>query len=111
MAGSPPHSPRAITQADEKGAKAPSVADGGGDAAEFINIKVVDQNSSEVYFKLKRITPLQKLMDAYCTRQGLQASQVRFLFDGARVRGEQTPKELQMETDDMIDCVIAQVGG
>ncbi|KAL2808776.1 hypothetical protein BJX63DRAFT_408094, partial [Aspergillus granulosus] len=66
----------------------------GGDApapaTEHLNIKVTD-NNNEVFFKIKRTTQLKKLMDAFCDRQGKQPSTVRFLFDGTRVRPEDTP--------------------
>lgn len=62
-----------------------------GDApVEHLNIKVTD-NNNEVFFKIKRSTQLKKLMDAFCDRQGKQLSTVRFLFDGTRVRPEDTP--------------------
>jgi small ubiquitin-related modifier len=57
---------------------------------EHLNIKVTD-NNNEVFFKIKRSTQLKKLMDAFCERQGKQLSTVRFLFDGTRVRPEDTP--------------------
>ncbi|KAL7661423.1 SUMO protein smt3 [Aspergillus niger] len=59
-------------------------------AVEHLNIKVTD-NNNEVFFKIKRTTQLKKLMDAFCERQGKQPSTVRFLFDGTRVRPEDTP--------------------
>jgi len=31
----------------------------------------VSQDSNEVFFKIKRTTPLRKLMDAYCQRNSL----------------------------------------
>jgi hypothetical protein len=36
---------------------------------------------------------------------------VRFLFDGARISHDQTPKDLDMEDGDAIDAVVEQVGG
>jgi hypothetical protein len=70
------------------------MADAAGDGApapvEHLNIKVTD-NHNEVFFKIKRTTQLKKLMDAFCERQGKQASTVRFLFDGTRVRPEDSP--------------------
>ncbi|CAG8279006.1 unnamed protein product [Penicillium salamii] len=59
-------------------------------ATEHLNIKVTD-NNNEVFFKIKRSTQLKKLMDAFCDRQGKQPSTVRFLFDGTRVRPEDSP--------------------
>lgn len=64
--------------------------EGGAAPTEHLNIKVTD-NNNEVFFKIKRSTQLKKLMDAFCDRQGKQMSTVRFLFDGTRVRPEDTP--------------------
>ena len=50
-------------------------------------------------------------MRAFCTRQGVAMESVRFLFDGNRIRENQTPNELEMEDGDSIDVVVAQVGG
>lgn len=61
---------------------------------EHLNIKVTD-NNNEVFFKIKRTTQLKKLMDAFCERQGKQLSTVRFLFDGTRVRPEDTPDSVR----------------
>ena len=46
----------------------------GGADAQHINIKVKAQDGTEIFFKIKRTTQLKKLMDAYCTRQGLSAN-------------------------------------
>lgn len=62
---------------------------------EHLNIKVTD-NNNEVFFKIKRTTTLKKLMDAFCDRQGKQPSTVRFLFDGTRVRPEDTPDTVRL---------------
>lgn len=70
---------------------APPAGDGGAPAAsEHLNIKVTD-NNNEVFFKIKRSTQLKKLMDAFCDRQGKTPNSVRFLFDGTRVQGTDTP--------------------
>lgn len=45
-------------------------------------------------FKIKRQTVLKKLMDAYCERQGKSFESLRFLYDGERIRPEQTPEEV-----------------
>jgi len=66
----------------------------GGDAAppaEHLNIKVTD-NNNEVFFKIKRSTKLEKLMNAFCERQGKSVSSVRFLFEGQRVQATDTPE-------------------
>ena len=62
---------------------------------EHINLKVVAPDGNEVYFKCKMTTPLQKLMHAFCNRQGHQMNSVRFLFDGERLRPDQTPADVR----------------
>ncbi|MBE3046054.1 hypothetical protein IMZ48_26640 [Candidatus Bathyarchaeota archaeon] len=62
----------------------------GAPAVEHLNIKVTD-NNNEVFFKIKRNTRLEKLMRAFCDRQGKKMESVRFLFEGARVQTEDTP--------------------
>ncbi|OLP91593.1 Ubiquitin-like protein SMT3 [Symbiodinium microadriaticum] len=53
--------------------------------------------SRKVQFKIKKTTPLRKLMDAYCSRLGLQASQVRFMVDGERIAADDTAEKLGLE--------------
>ncbi|CDW73774.1 ubiquitin-like protein smt3 [Stylonychia lemnae] len=84
-------------------------AAGGGDP--HINIKVKSQDGTEIYFKIKRTTQLKKLMDAYCTRQGLSINQCRFIFDGERLKDDDTPDKLEMENGDEIDVMVEQTGG
>eukprot|EP00475_Leptophrys_vorax_P033703 TRINITY_DN5341_c0_g1_i1.p1 TRINITY_DN5341_c0_g1~~TRINITY_DN5341_c0_g1_i1.p1 ORF type:complete len:113 (-),score=42.97 TRINITY_DN5341_c0_g1_i1:182-520(-) len=80
-------------------------------SSEHLNLKVKSQDGSSVYFKVKKTTQLRKLMEAYCKRVGKETSEVRFLFDGQRIEGDQTPQELEMEDDDEIDAMVAQTGG
>jgi len=87
---------------------------GGQDApppvTEHLNIKVTD-NNNEVFFKIKRSTKLEKLMNAFCDRQGKQLSTVRFLFDGQRVRPEDSPDSLDMADGDTLEVHQEQIGG
>jgi len=75
-----------------------------------INLKVVAQDGNEMFFKLRRSTRMQKLMAAYCERQGVDRQTVRFLFDGERLRDTQTPEGLEMEDGDVIDVMMEQMG-
>ncbi|XP_012920795.1 small ubiquitin-related modifier 2-like [Heterocephalus glaber] len=54
---------------------------------DHINLKVAGQDGSVVQFKIKRHTPLSKLMKAYCEAQ------------------------LEMEDEDTIDVFQQQTGG
>jgi small ubiquitin-related modifier len=67
-----------------------------GAGAEHLNIKVTD-NNNEVFFKIKRSTKLEKLMNAFCERQGKSLTSVRFLFEGQRVQPTDTP--------DTVSCI------
>mmetsp|Transcript_47659 Transcript_47659/g.152743 ORF Transcript_47659/g.152743 Transcript_47659/m.152743 type:complete len:93 (-) Transcript_47659:96-374(-) len=78
---------------------------------QHINIKVKGQDGNEVFFKIKRSTQLKKLMGAYCDRQSQSLESIAFLFDGKRLRPEQTPDELDMEDGDEVDAMLHQTGG
>lgn len=54
------------------------------------------QDGNEVFFRIKRSTQLKKLMNAYCDRQSVDFNSIAFLFDGRRLRGEQTPDEVPL---------------
>merc|ERR1711902_41409 len=78
--------------------------------SEHLNIKV-KQDDSEIVFKIKKSTPLKKLMNAYCQRQSLEITQIVFLYEGQRIQMEDTPEDLGIEDGDEIDAMIHQVGG
>ncbi|OMJ86087.1 hypothetical protein SteCoe_12443 [Stentor coeruleus] len=79
--------------------------------SEHITLKVKSQDGNEVFFKIKRATPLKKLMEAYCSRNGVNISTVRFLFDGQRIQETNTPNDLHLEENDQIDAMVEQTGG
>ncbi|KAL6140181.1 hypothetical protein ACLB2K_058482 [Fragaria x ananassa] len=95
------------------------------DQGAHINLKVKGQDGNEVFFRIKRSTQLKKLMNAYCDRQSVELNSIAFLFDGRRLRAEQTPDEvrlssllcvlelcrLEMEDGDEIDAMLHQTGG
>ncbi|EXJ82056.1 hypothetical protein A1O1_08125 [Capronia coronata CBS 617.96] len=89
---------------------------GGGDvppaggANEHMNIKVTDGNN-EVFFKIKKTTKLEKLMKAFCERQGKDIRSARFLFEGQKVQPQDTPEVLEMQDGDSIEVHQEQIGG
>ncbi|GJZ20638.1 small ubiquitin-related modifier 1-like protein [Tanacetum coccineum] len=99
---SAPGADGAVTQEDEKKPM---------DQGAHINLKVKSQDGNEVFFRIKRSTQLKKLMNAYCDRQSVEMNAIAFLFDGRRLRAEQTPDELEMEEGDEIDAMLHQTGG
>lgn len=54
---------------------------------------------------------MKKIMDAYAQRKGINRTSVRFLLDGDRITDDDTPKTLEIEDQDQIDCVLEQTGG
>ncbi|KAG8533382.1 uncharacterized protein KY384_002165 [Bacidia gigantensis] len=78
--------------------------------SEHLNIKVTD-NNNEVFFKIKRTTQLNKLMTAFCERQGKAMASVRFLFEGTRVNANDTPHSLDMDDGDTLEVHQEQIGG
>jgi small ubiquitin-related modifier len=52
-----------------------------------------------------------KVFNAYVQKKGLDLTAVRFLLDGDRIDEQATPKTLELEDDDQIDCVLEQLGG
>lgn len=80
-------------------------------ANEPITIRVKDQTGEETMFKIKKSTKMSKVFNAYAQRKGVEPASLRFLLDGERVGPDETPKMLELEDEDQIDCVLAQVGG
>ena len=75
-----------------------------------LNIRIRDQTGDETFFKVKTTTKLDKVFNAFATRKGVAASDLRFLFNGGRVSGEQTVADIGMEDDDQIDCMCRLSG-
>merc|ERR1711939_1302296 len=53
----------------------------------------------------------QKLVDAFCERQGKAPNSVRFLFDGSRVQPTDSPDTLDMADGDTLEVHQEQIGG
>ncbi|RSH88164.1 uncharacterized protein EHS24_000692 [Apiotrichum porosum] len=104
-----------------------------------LNIKIRATDGSEVFFKIKKTTKLNKLKNAYAGRVGQDPSAIRYvkpehwdgrdasgdgagphptdavpaplLFDGQRIVDNQTAEDLEMEDGDVIEVLLEQVGG
>ena len=80
-------------------------------SAEAITIRVKDQAGEETFFKVKNTTKMSKVFAAYAQRKGVQQTSLRFLLDGERINDDDTPKTLELEDQDQIDCLLEQFGG
>jgi len=88
-----------------------SKQDGGDGSSEYIKLKVVGQDSNEIHFRVKMSTQMGKLKKSYSERVGVPMASLRFLFDGRRINDDETPKQLEMENDDVIEVYQEQTGG
>lgn len=52
---------------------------------------------------------MQKVFDTYAQRKGIQVNSLRFLLDGEKIGPDQTPKMLELDDQDQIDCMLEQV--
>lgn len=79
--------------------------------SQHIQIKVRSTDSNEVFFRIKKTTPLRKLMDVYCDRLGQPRGTIRFIYEGERITNEDTAQSLGIEDNEVIDAMIQQTGG
>ncbi|KAL3797672.1 hypothetical protein HJC23_013504 [Cyclotella cryptica] len=82
-----------------------------GEKGEPITIRVRDQTGEETFFKIKKSTKMSKVFETYATRKGVQSASLRFLLDGERIPADATPKTLELDDQDQIDCMLEQSGG
>merc|ERR1712151_490105 len=78
---------------------------------EPITIRVRDQTGEETFFKIKKTTKMSKVFETYAQRKGVQSASLRFLLDGERIDPTSTPKMLELDDQDQIDCMLEQSGG
>ncbi|WJZ87651.1 hypothetical protein VitviT2T_007018 [Vitis vinifera] len=76
-----------------------------------IEVKVKSQDGRQLYFRINRSTPLQRLLVAYCQQINIDYKTMQFVYNGNRVTAKQTPEQLGMEDGDEIDALTHQMGG
>lgn len=81
------------------------------EANAVICIKVESSMGDEVFFQINRSTRLNSLRSEYAQKVGRDLNTVCFLYDGERVREDDTPASLGMEEGDAIDLMVGYVGG
>ena len=59
----------------------------------------------QTFFKLREVTPLSRLKQAFCQRKQVLTHQVDFLFAGMPIEDDDTPEGLAMREGDTIDAV------
>ncbi|CAN6334581.1 unnamed protein product [Urochloa humidicola] len=81
--------------------------------AMLITVVVQDTKRRALSRTMRRTDKLQDLMDYYydVLSPAVEYGEGRFLFDGARVKGQQTPEDLDMVSGDKIDFFPDLTGG
>ncbi|KAG2493853.1 hypothetical protein HYH03_008069 [Edaphochlamys debaryana] len=69
------------------------------------------QDGSEVQFKIKKTTKLEKVFNAYAQKKGMDVKELRFVADGNVLGTELTAGDAGLEDGDVIDAMVTQVGG
>lgn len=59
-----------------------------------------------VYFKIRRTTPMRKMMEAYCMRCAQTLDCCRFYFNQTVIQPEQTAEQLDMQEGSKVSCTI-----
>lgn len=74
--------------------------------ASMLQLTVRNQEGSTTQFRIKKSTRLQKLMNVYCDRFGVQTSQVSFTAVRAKelILPDDTAEALGLENDDLIEA-------
>ncbi|EJD38371.1 hypothetical protein AURDEDRAFT_172613 [Auricularia subglabra TFB-10046 SS5] len=65
-----------------------------------ITLRILVTGREEITVKAPSNKPLQRTFDAVCNKLGITAAELRFTYDGERIRGEDTPAGLGMLDDD-----------
>ena len=63
---------------------------------------MVKDQQNVVQYKVRKTTPLQKIVVARCKKFGLQASQVHLTAHGMRIAEDDTAEKLRLGDEDII---------
>ncbi len=74
-------------------------------------MRVIGLDDVEVHFKVKLTTNLGKIKKSYAERKGVQVDTFKFLIDGEFLKDHQTPEQLGLKDDDVIEVYNNQSGG
>ena len=59
---------------------------------EFIKLRVVGSDGSEIHFRVKKTTLLGKMKVTYSERVGVPFNYVTFFYEGRRINDDETPR-------------------
>ncbi|EDW08804.2 small ubiquitin-related modifier 2-A [Drosophila mojavensis] len=68
-----------------------------------ITLKMQSADRGVVLFRIRRLMPLGKLKDAYCSQMGLAKDMAMLSFDGEQISDSETANSLELEDEDIMD--------
>ncbi|KAH8829247.1 ubiquitin-related domain-containing protein [Flagelloscypha sp. PMI_526] len=72
----------------------------------------IRHNTQDVTVKVRLDTKFQKVFNAAAKQFGkADASVFRFVYNGSRLGGEESPADHDMEDEDVVDAFLEQQGG
>ena len=80
---------------------------GGG---EPISIRVKDQAGEETMFTIRRTIKMGKVFKAFAERKGVDERELRYTIDGERINPEDTPIDLGLQDEDVIEVIRPMIG-
>ncbi|XP_020215496.1 small ubiquitin-related modifier 1-like [Cajanus cajan] len=76
-----------------------------------VNLSISFQDGHRLFFKVNQDLQLIKVFREFCDRRNLDYDTLKFIYEGTQVRGNQTPKTLNMEDGAEIFAARHQFGG
>ena len=64
------------------------------DTNPYVTFIVRDKNGEQCMFKMKKISKLEKMMNAWCLKINKDRSATKFVYDGNQLHHHQTPQEV-----------------
>ncbi|KAL2343352.1 hypothetical protein Fmac_004637 [Flemingia macrophylla] len=91
--------------------KRKSPADNSNNDIIHVNLSISFQDGHRLFFKVGEDLQFAKVFRDFCERKKLDYDTLKFIYDGTHVRGNQTPKMLNMEDGAEIFAARHQFGG
>ena len=76
------------------------------DVSDNITVRIKDQTREETYYKVRYNTKMRTIFRIHAQRKGVES--LRFLLNGDKLYGYETPFDLELDDGDQIDCMLDQ---
>ncbi|GMI11871.1 hypothetical protein TrVE_jg12513 [Triparma verrucosa] len=95
----------------------PTVSVASPDKGETVLLIVRDHTEEDIFIRTKKSTSMSAIFSTYATHKreylesiGEDYYNLRFLVDGQRIGGDETPECLKLADHDVIICILTQSG-